>query len=212
MYDKFMSELSEALERENISDKESVLEAYKDKYDKLVAAGKSEFEAIMALGEPAEIACNIAGRRSSTLQKLERNLIRPDESAAETNLGGEKVEEPAVWSPEQDSKTPTKLGVYLGDIFYLAPSLIISAFGIIATAFVGALIGAAGCKYLVKAWTQFTALSSQFTAFAMALCAIALCIGALYLCYRLGNVIVVSCKRYFKVRSAKLDYIDSIQS
>lgn len=145
MYEKFMQELKDALARHNIESPDDVIAAYKEKYDKLISIGKSEFEAIMALGEPEEIACNIQGKRSSTLQKLERNLIvgaTPKESKEQEPI--DTTEE--LWSPEKDKKAPTKPMIYLTDIVYLLPSLLISAFGIIATAFVGSLIGTAGCK------------------------------------------------------------------
>lgn len=211
MYEKFMQELKDALARHNIESPDDVIAAYKEKYDKLISIGKSEFEAIMALGEPEEIACNIQGKRSSTLQKLERNLIvgaTPKEPQKQEPA--DATEE--LWSPEKDKKVPTKPMIYLTDIVYLLPSLLISAFGIIATAFVGALIGAAGCKYIVVAWTQFQTIGSKITAFVLALCAIAMCAGALYLCYWLGKVIYKGVKDYLKIRSSKLKYINSIQS
>lgn len=200
MFDDFLKELKLALQAQNIYYVQPILNEYTKKFEMLQASGKSEFECVIALGDPDEIAHTLVGQDYTVQDKIERNMIDGNVSPSAKSTDKE---------PTTPAKLPTKGGIICTDIFYMTPITIVAALGIIALAFLSALVGFAGASYCIMAWTTFSVLKEQIFCFVIALCGVLMFTGGMIVTLKLIVTICEGIKDYRVERAEKLSLIAS---
>lgn len=190
MFDEFIKELRKALIQNNVENIDIILADYEEKYNKLIDSGKSEFESVIALGDIEEILCSVTGKEYTAEDRLNNNIPKDCDN---------------IIDKKDMPKSVT--GVYLTDAFYYTPAVLISAFGILATAFISVLAAIIGIKYAIFSWIEFDKVSTQVIGFFLSLLTVACACGGAYLSVLLSKNIIVGSKKYFKDRKLKLSYL-----
>lgn len=148
MFNDFIEELKKVLIELGVEDIERYVDDFTARFNVLRAAGKSEFESVLALGDPVANAYAIAGRDYSADEQIANNLLNSEENSGSS-----------VDSVSLDKKT-VAIAVHKpltnGEKVFYGVLVAIAAVLIIAFVFVTALIGIISIGYVFLAWFDFT--------------------------------------------------------
>ena len=155
MIEDYIDELTATLKDNDYNDIANAEQIYRNKHNNILNSGVSEFEAIMGLGDPVEEACKLCGKKYTVTDRLTTNKIHTDDDIIKAN----------------SDKPKTKVGVYMTDIFFMAPGTLLCGAGTFAMTFVSLLAAIIGVMYSVKAWTAsiFESTSERGIAFILAI-------------------------------------------
>lgn len=228
MIENYLIEINDALISGGMTDNAAILASYREKYDTIIACGKSPFEAVLALGDPVEAASQYTGVVYTAEDSLAKSmlglsdcpLVPADEPtiilqineispiSVEANVDIEFQDESDVTLVARPAKKlPTLAGIIATDILYIMPGLIISVSGLISLAFLGGLVGFIGISYMVICWTVFSDAATQISAFILSIIGILLFIGATLLTVLSIRKIVKGLAQYSSERKASITEI-----
>lgn len=161
MFNDFLTKLTETLERLNVVDIDKYVSDYTARFTALRESNKSEFESVIALGDPIANAYAIAGVDYTAEEQLSNNLgIDADKPTADLLSIGDNNEVNDI-----DDLPDTKLTV--GEkVFYWVFVVIVLALEI-ALYFVSIITGIVSVSYLIIAFMQYSG-TTAWAIFALA--------------------------------------------
>lgn len=150
MFNDFLTKLTETLERLNVADIDKYVSDYTARFTALRESNKSEFESVIALGDPVANAYAIAGLDYTAEEQLSNNLgIEANKPNADTPPIGDNSEVKYV-----DDLPATKLTV--GEKVFYWVFVIIALALEIALYFVTIIAGIVSVSYLIIAFMQYS--------------------------------------------------------
>lgn len=150
MFNDFLTKLTETLERLNVADIDKYVSDYTARFTALRESNKSEFESVIALGDPVANAYAIAGLDYTAEEQLSNNLgIEANKPNADTPSIGDNSEVKDV-----DDLPATKLTV--GEKVFYWVFVIIALALEIALYFVTIIAGIVSVSYLIIAFMQYS--------------------------------------------------------
>lgn len=161
MFNDFLTKLTETLERLNVADIDKYVSDYTARFTALRESNKSEFESVIALGDPVANAYAIAGLDYTAEEQLSNNLgIEANKPNADTPSIGDNSEVKDV-----DDLPATKLTV--GEKVFYWVFVIIALALEIALYFVTIIAGIVSVSYLIIAFMQYSG-TTAWAIFALA--------------------------------------------
>lgn len=161
MFNDFLTKLTETLERLNVSDIDNYVSDYTARFTALRESNKSEFESVIALGDPVANAYAIAGVDYTAEEQLSNNLgVNIDKSIADMPLSGDNNEVKDI-----DDLPATKLTV--GEKVFYWVFVVIALALEIALYFVSIIAGIVSVSYLILAFMQYSG-TTAWAIFALA--------------------------------------------
>lgn len=154
MFKDFIDELNKALNALGIDNTERYVEDYTTRYNVLRASGKSEFESVLALGDPVANAHAIAGHSYTANEQIANNLLKERVTKVNEDANGSVKDNLTADFVNKANKTMTS-----GEKVFYTVLLIIAACLTIAFVFVTALIGIISVGYLFLAWFDFSGVN-----------------------------------------------------
>lgn len=149
MFNDFIEELKKVLNDLGVDDIDRYVEDFTARFNVLRAAGKSEFESVLALGDPVANAYAIAGRDYTADEQIANNLLNSEENGANTN--------------EPITSTSTNFAIHKpltkGEKIFYGVLIAIAAVLILAFVFVTALVGIVSIGYIFLAWFDFIGIN-----------------------------------------------------
>lgn len=202
MIENYLAELKEVLHNGGITDNDAIIADYRKKYDNIVNKGKSPFEAILALGDPKEIAASYIGIDYTAEEKLLDNMLSApnmdNNQEITSNDDDEHPHDDNIILPTDSKfgKAPTMVDIITTDLLYMTPAIVLSAAGLIALTFLGGLFGFLGVCYSIVCWTAFATTAQQICAFGMSIIGILSYIGAMVLLVISIKKMIISIRQY----------------
>lgn len=148
MFNDFLTKLTETLERLNVADIDKFVSDYTARFTALRESNKSEFESVIALGDPVANAYAIAGLDYTAEEQLSNNLgIEANKPNADTPSIGDNVK-------DVDDLPATKLTV--GEKVFYWVFVVIALALEIALYFVTIIAGIVSVSYLILAFMQYS--------------------------------------------------------
>lgn len=161
MFNDFLTKLTETLEQLNVADIDKYVSDYTARFTALRESNKSEFESVIALGDPVANAYAIAGLDYTAEEQLSNNLgIEANKPNADTPSIGDNSEVKYV-----DDLPATKLTV--GEKVFYWVFVIIALALEIALYFVTIIAGIVSVSYLIIAFMQYSG-TTAWAIFALA--------------------------------------------
>lgn len=161
MFNDFLTKLTETLERLNVADIDKYVSDYTARFTALRESNKSEFESVIALGDPVANAYAIAGLDYTAEEQLSNNLgIEANKPNADMPSIGDNSEVKDV-----DDLPATKLTV--GEKVFYWVFVIIALALEIALYFVTIIAGIVSVSYLIIAFMQYSG-TTAWAIFALA--------------------------------------------
>lgn len=161
MFNDFLTKLTETLERLNVVDIDKYVSDYTARFTALRESNKSEFESVIALGDPIANAYAIAGVDYTTEEQLSNNLgIDADKPTADLLSSGDNNEVNDI-----DDLPDTKLTV--GEKVFYWVFVVIALALEIALYFVSIITGIVSVSYLIIAFMQYSG-TTAWAIFALA--------------------------------------------
>lgn len=161
MFNDFLTKLTETLERLNVSDIDNYVSDYTARFTALRESNKSEFESVIALGDPVANAYAIAGVDYTAEEQLSNNLgVNIDKSIADMPLNGDNNEVKDI-----DDLPAPKLTV--GEKVFYWVFVVIALALEIALYFVSIIAGIVSVSYLILAFMQYSG-TTAWAVFALA--------------------------------------------
>lgn len=161
MFNDFLTKLTETLERLNVVDIDKYVSDYTARFTALRESNKSEFESVIALGDPIANAYAIAGVDYTAEEQLSNNLgIDADRPTADLLSSGDNNEVNDI-----DDLPDTKLTV--GEKVFYWVFVVIALALEIALYFVSIITGIVSVSYLIIAFMQYSG-TTAWAIFALA--------------------------------------------
>lgn len=161
MFNDFLTKLTETLERLNVVDIDKYVSDYTARFTALRESNKSEFESVIALGDPIANAYAIAGVDYTAEEQLSNNLgIDADKPTANLLSSGDNNEVNDI-----DDLPDTKLTV--GEKVFYWVFVVIALALEIALYFVSIITGIVSVSYLIIAFMQYSG-TTAWAIFALA--------------------------------------------
>lgn len=161
MFNDFLTKLTETLERLNVADIDKYVSDYTARFTALRESNKSEFESVIALGDPVANAYAIAGLDYTAEEQLSNNLgIEANKPNADMPSSGDNSEMKDV-----DNLPATKLTV--GEKVFYWVFVVIALALEIALYFVTIIAGIVSVSYLIIAFMQYSG-TTAWAIFALA--------------------------------------------
>lgn len=161
MFNDFLTKLTETLERLNVVDIDKYVSDYTARFTALRESNKSEFESVIALGDPIANAYAIAGVDYTAEEQLSNNLgIDADKPTADLLSSGDNNEVNDI-----DDLPDTKLTV--GEKVFYWVFVVIALALEIALYFVSIITGIVSVSYLIIAFMQYSG-TTAWAIFALA--------------------------------------------
>lgn len=161
MFNDFLTKLTETLERLNVADIDKYVSDYTARFTALRESNKSEFESVIALGDPVANAYAIAGLDYTAKEQLSNNLgIEANKPNADTPSSVVNNEVKDV-----DDLPATKLTV--GEKVFYWVFVVIALALEIALYFVTIIAGIVSVSYLILAFMQYSG-TTAWAIFALA--------------------------------------------
>lgn len=161
MFNDFLTKLTETLERLNVADIDKYVSDYTARFTALRESNKSEFESVIALGDPVANAYAIAGLDYTAEEQLSNNLgIEANKPNADMPSSGDNSEVKDV-----DDLPATKLTV--GEKVFYWVFVVIALALEIALYFVTIIAGIVSVSYLIIAFMQYSG-TTAWAIFALA--------------------------------------------
>lgn len=155
MFKDFIDELNNALNALGIDNTERYVEDYTTRYNVLRASGKSEFESVLALGDPVANAHAIAGHSYTADEQIANNLLNERETRINIENDKESItDDCAVTNLKKANNSMTN-----GEKIFYTILLIIAVCLTVAFVFVTALVGIISVGYLFLAWFDFSGVN-----------------------------------------------------
>lgn len=162
MFNDFLTKLTETLERLNVADIDKYVSDYTARFTALRESNKSEFESVIALGDPVANAYAIAGLDYTAEEQLSNNLgIEANKPNTDTPSSGDNSEVKDV-----DDLPATKLTV--GEKVFYWVFVVIALALEIALYFVTIIAGIVSVSYLIIAFMQYSG-TTAWAVFGLAL-------------------------------------------
>lgn len=162
MFNDFLTKLTETLERLNVADIDKYVSDYTARFTALRESNKSEFESVIALGDPVANAYAIAGLDYTAEEQLSNNLgIKANKPNADMPSSGDNSEVKDV-----DDLPATKLTV--GEKVFYWVFVVIALALEIALYFVTIIAGIVSVSYLIIAFMQYSG-TTAWAVFGLAL-------------------------------------------
>lgn len=162
MFNDFLTKLTETLERLNVADIDKYVSDYTARFNALRESNKSEFESVIALGDPVANAYAIAGLDYTAEEQLSNNLgIEANKPNTDTPSSGDNSEVKDV-----DDLPATKLTV--GEKVFYWVFVVIALALEIALYFVTIIAGIVSVSYLIIAFMQYSG-TTAWAVFGLAL-------------------------------------------
>ncbi len=210
MIDDYMKIFTEQLRINNYSNVNGAEILFRKKYSVLIKKGNSEFEAVIALGDPVEEAQLLCGREYTVEDRFKTNQLHEN---LEDDLDY-KNKSKTVLDVNYDNKDKpkTKIGVYLTDAFFMTPGTLLCGAGTFAMTFISILSVIIGAMYTVMSWIEpaFTTGGARTAAFALSLGVLAAGLFGIYLTYVIIKAMHKGITHYLADRKQNLLYIDAV--
>lgn len=162
MFNDFLTKLTETLTRLNVADIDRYVSDYTARYNALRESNKSEFESVIALGDPIANAYAIAGVDYTTEEQLSNTLgINADRSIADM---------PSIVSNDEIKNDDTNLQTAqftVGEKVFYWVFVVIALALEIALYFVSIIAGIVSVSYLIIAFMQYSG-TTAWAVFALA--------------------------------------------
>lgn len=150
MFNDFLTKLTETLKRLNVADIDKYVSDYTSRFNALRESNKSEFESVIALGDPVANAYAIAGVDYTAEEQLSNNLgIDADKSTDDTPTDQDSNEAEIL------DNIPTTQFTAGEKVFYWVFVVIALALEI-ALYFVSIIAGIVSVSYLILAFMQYS--------------------------------------------------------
>lgn len=149
MFNDFLTKLVETLERLNVANIDKYVSDYTARFNALRESNKSEFESVIALGDPVANAYAIAGVDYTAEEQLKNSLGLSEAPTALTeNASTTKANEPAK---------PTETAQFtVGEKVFYWVFIVIALALEIALYFVTAIAGIVSISYLIIAFMHYS--------------------------------------------------------
>lgn len=149
MFNDFLTKLTETLERLNVANIDKYVSDYTARFNALRESNKSEFESVIALGDPVANAYAIAGVDYTAEEQLKNSLGLSEEVLPVTdNISISKTNEPAK---------PTETAQFtVGEKVFYWVFIVIALALEIALYFVTIVAGIVSISYLIIAFMHYS--------------------------------------------------------
>lgn len=161
MFNDFLTKLTETLTRLNVADIDRYVSDYTSRFNALRESNKSEFESVIALGDPVANAYAIAGVDYSAEEQLSNNLgIDVDKSIADNSPAESNIDVKDDYVAESAQFT-------VGEKVFYWVFVVIALALEIALYFVSIIAGIVSVSYLILAFMQYSG-TTAWAVFALA--------------------------------------------